>query len=228
MTSTVFWTVGITLSVVLIFWLWTWLKKHSEPEGIPEMVKRTIREGLKAVGREEFIDEQDRLEEAVKDLAARMSHMEKEVNQQNRLEDFSVDLRRRLNRLEQFSTQEVSSPQTPALGMPRSILRLGVRVTVTEAIWKGLGTVNPSDLTDEQIDRVFQGPFCRNCLRSLIAREIAEKGKSVRHQCRHCSLSWRMDPTASTSPLWDFKRELFELLDAEYRATGGIGTRDEL
>lgn len=226
--STGIWTVGLTVGVVLLLWVWAWWKRNAAPEGRLMRVKESIRGWLGAVGTEDFLNEGERLEKQFKELASRLSHVEGGLTHQNRLEDLSIDLRRRLHLLEQSSSQEVLDPQVSQGGIPRSLLRIGVRITLTDLLWKELGIVHPQDLTDHQLDKVFQGPFCRNCLRSLVAMDFDEGEKSVRYQCRHCSLTWRVDQISPTIPLRRFKRELYELLDAEYRKTGKIGTRDEI
>ena len=98
-------------------------------------------------------------------------------------------------------------------------------MTLSDLIRKDLGIIRPEDLSDSQLDKVFQGPFCRNCLRSLVSFELTDGDKAVRQQCRHCLLAWRMDPTNPTVPLRHLKREVYELLDAEFRKTGSIGQK---
>ena len=226
--STGLWTVGLTVGVVLLLWVWAWWKRNTPPGGRLMRVKETIRGWLGAVGADDFTKEREGFEKQFKELTSRLSHVEGGLTHQNRLENLSNDLRRRLHLLEQSSSQEVLASHASQGGIPRSLLRLGVRITLTDLLWKELGIVDPQDLTNHQLDKVFQGPFCRNCLRSLVAMNFNEGEKSVRYQCRHCSLTWRVDPISPTIPLRLFKRELYELLDAEYRKTGTIGTRDEI
>jgi len=226
--STGIWAVGLTVGVVLLLWLWAWTTRNTGPGGRLMRVKETIRGWLGAIGKDDFINEGERFERQFKELASRLSHVEGGLTHQDRLEDLSIDLRRRLHLLEQSSSQEISGLPPSQPGIPRSLLRLGVRITLSDLIWKELGIVHPQNLTDHQLDTVFQGPFCRNCLRSLVTMDFNEGEKSVRYQCRHCSLSWRVDHTSLTIPLCQFKRELYELLDAEYRKTGTIGLRGEI
>ena len=225
--STGIWTVGLTVGVVLLFWLWARTKRNSAPGGRWDKVKGKIRAWVGAVSEEDFIKGEERLERLSRELTARLSSVERGLTHQDQLEDLAVDLRRRLHRLEQSSSQEFSEPHTDRPVIPRSVLRLGVRITLADVIWKELGIVQPWDISDHPLDIIFQGPFCRNCLRSLVSMALVEGERSVRYQCRHCLLSWRVDPTTTAIPLRQFKRELYALLDAEYRKTGAIGLRDE-
>ena len=160
-------------------------------------------------------------------MTARLTNVERGLTHQDRLEDLAVDLRRRLHLLEQSSPKEISEDVPTPRAIPQSVLRLGIRMTLPDLIWKELGIVHPEDLSDQQLHKVFQGPFCRNCLRSLVVSEPVDGERLVRHQCRHCLLSWRVDPTTSTIPLRQLKRDLYKLLDVEYRKTGAIGLREK-
>lgn len=225
--STGFWTVGLTVGVVLLFWLYARTHRNAAPGGMGGKMKGKIRGWLGAVGQEDFVKGEERVEMLHREMTARLTNVERELTHQDRLEDLAVDVRRRLHRLEQSSSKEISEPHATQRAIPRSVLRLGIRMTLTDLIWKELGIVQPWDLSDHQLDKVFQGPFCRNCLRSLVAMKLVDGERSVRHQCRHCLLSWRVDPTTTAIPLPQFKRELYELLDVEYRKAGAIGLRDE-
>ena len=191
-------------------------------------LQKTLRGWLKAVGREEYVKEEMRLEGLYQKLAERLTHAESELTHQGRLENLSIDLRRRLNRLEAPDLQGNSEHQTSPCIVPRTVLRFGVRVTLTDYIWKDLGIVPSWDLTDSQIDKVVRGPFCRNCLHSLVDSNVGQGERRVRPRCRHCSLSWREASGSSSRTLPQFKREVYELLDTEYRNTGRIGASDEL
>ncbi len=225
--STGLWVVGLTAGVVLLVWLWARTKRNEGSGDMRTRMKGKIRVWLGAVGQEDFVQEEERVDRFHRELTTRLTNVERGLTQHDRLEDLAVDLRRRLHRLEGLVSQEFFEPHADHLAIPRSVLRLGIRMTLTDLIWKELGIVQPGDLSDHQLDKVFQGPFCRNCLRSLVALEPVDGERSVRHQCRHCLLSWRVDPTTTTSPLRQLKRELYQLLDVEYRKTGAIGLRDE-
>ena len=223
------WGIAGTVGLVLLIWVWARVKHGTAHESMSATIKRRIREWLNAVDKEEFVLGKRQGEARDKELAARLESVESGLAHQDRLDEWAADLRRHLRRLEELPSQEVSDHHTGQQRVvPRSVLRLGVRVTLTDLIWKGLGIVQPWDLPDHQIDKVLQGPFCRNCLRSLVASENHEnEERFIRHQCRHCSLSWRTDSDSSTVSLLQFKREVYELLDTEYRRNGKIGIREE-
>ena len=227
--STGLWTVGLTIGLILLFWLWVRAKRNPDSGTLGTKIQWKLRSWLGAVSQEDFVKGEDRLESLHRELTTRLTNVERGLTHQDRLEDLAVDLRRRLHRLEQhpLSLQEPPDSLADHRIIPRSVLRLGIRMTLTDLIWKELGIVLPSDLPNQRLERVFQGPFCRNCLRSLVVPELVDGERSVRYQCRHCLLSWRMDPAAPTMPLRQLKKELYELLDAEYRKTGAIGLRDE-
>ena len=191
-------------------------------------IQKTIRGWLNAVGREEYAKEEVRLEGMVQKLAERLTHAESELTHQGRLENLSIDLRRRLNRLEAPGHQGNSEHQTSQGIVPRTVLRFGVRVTLTDLIWKDLGIVQSWDLTDSQIDKVVRGPFCRNCLHSLVGSYFGQGERHVRPQCLHCSLTWREPSGSSMMTLPQFKREVYEWLDTEYRNTGRMESEKTL
>ncbi|MDX1410756.1 MAG: hypothetical protein R3351_01240 [Nitrospirales bacterium] len=224
--STGFWTVGLTVGVVFVLWLWARTKRHAGPESMGGKIKGKIRSWLGAVGQDDFVKGEERIERLEQEMTTRLTNVERGLTHQDRIEDLAVDLRRRLHLVEQSSSKEPSEAHATQQAIPRSVLRLGLRMTLTDLIWKELGIVQPWDLSDQQLHQVFQGPFCRNCLRSLIVSKPVDGERVVRHQCRHCLLSWRVDPTTPTIPLGRLKRELYEMLDAEYRKTGAIGLRE--
>ena len=224
--STWVWVAILSVGLILLWWVWT--KNHSAQGGMMVTIQETIRGWLNAVGREEYAKEEIRLESMCQKLAERLTQAENELTHQGRLEDLSVDLRRRLNRLEAPGLQGHAEDQTSQGSVPRTVLRFGVRVTLSDFIWKDLGIVPSWDLTDSQIDKVVRGPFCRNCLHSLVESNFLQGERRVRPQCLHCSLSWREPSESSMMTLPQFKRELYDLLDTEYRNTGRIGIREEL
>lgn len=221
------WIVVLIVTVVIVFWLWVRTKKNAAPGDLLAKIKVKIRGWLGAVGQEDFAQGEERVDRLHKELTIRLTNVERGLTQQNRLEDLAVDLRRRLYRLEHTSSQEYFESHAGERSFPRSVQRFGIRMTLTDLIWKDLGIIQPLDLPDHHFDKVFQGPFCRNCLRSLVALKLVDGERVVRHQCRHCLLPWRVDPTTTTTPLRKIKRELYQLLDAEYRKSGTIGFGDE-
>lgn len=120
----------------------------------------------------------------------------------------------------------LATPLNSSSLRPSTILRHGVRVAVTDFIWRELGTSDSRALTDHQLDRCLQGPFCRHCLRSLVFTDEKQE-RRVHARCQYCLLTWRNDyPTPSIS-LARFKRMIYETLDAEVRQTGTLTEHGE-
>lgn len=224
-----FWGFSGVVVLVLLIWMWARAKHGTVQENMSVTVKRRIRKWLSAADQQEFELGERRGEARYKELVSRLESVESGLAHQDRLDEWAADLRRHLRRLEEMPAKEVTELQTGRQRVvPRSVLRLGVRVTLTDLIWKGLGIVQPWDLPDHRIDKILLGPFCRNCLRSLVTSDVHKGGERfIRHQCRHCLLPWRSDPESSMVSLPQFKRELYELLDTEYRRNGTIGIREE-
>lgn len=167
-----------------------------------------------------------RLDSRNQGLAERLAHVEHTIIHQGRHEPWAAHIHRRLSQLEAAGAGE-KAEESSALRVPRVVLRLGIRMTVSDLIQRELGVEEPWDLSDYQIDRLLQGPFCRHCLRSLVARDQETGERFIRPQCRHCSLPWRVDRDPARLPLTRFKRELYEMLDTEYRTYGSITLREE-
>ena len=221
------WAIGLATVLVVLVWLGPRAKRNGASGDRGARIKGKIRVWLGAVGQEDFAHEKEEIERWHKEVTTRLTNVERGLTHQDRLEDLAVDLRRRLYRLEQGSSKDFSEPEVDNQVIPRSVLRLGIRMTLTDLFLKELGIVQPLEVSDRQLERVFQGPFCRNCLRSLVVSKPVDGEKLVRLQCRHCLLSWRVEPSTTTMPLRQLKRELYELLDTEYRNRGTIGFREE-
>jgi len=202
---------------LVIFFMWVSpLLKNSETEGKGwSTLKKRILGWFQAVDQEEVLQLRQQFEIQRVELSDRLDRLELTLTQQGRLESWATEVNGRLCQLE-LSKESHRKEEAPQLTNSKSILCLGVRVTLTDQIWHGLGKVNPQDLSDLQIRQYIQGPFCRNCLRSLVVDGVEDDGKSVRAQCRYCSLVWRKD---SNSPLLlgQVKREIYDYLDAAYR-----------
>lgn len=221
------WVIGLAAVLILLVWLWPRGKRNEASGDRGARIKGKIRGWLGAVGQEDFAHEKEGNERWHKEVTTRLTNVERGLTHQNRLEDLTVDLRRRLHRLEQGPSKEFSSPEADNQVFPRSVLRFGIRMTLTDLFLKELGIVDPLEVSDHKLEKVFHGPFCRNCLRSLVISNPVDGEKLVRHQCRHCLLSWRVEPTNTAMPLPQLKRELYELLDTEYRNKGTISFREE-
>ena len=182
----------------------------------PARIKKRILRWFRAVDQEELSNLRQQFEDQGLELSARIDRLEVTLTNQGRLENWARDVNGRLCQLE-LSQKPHREKGAPLLSHSKSILCLGVRVTLTDQIWHELGQANPQDLPDSQISKFIQGPFCRNCLRSLVVHNAKDHEKFVRAQCRYCSLAWREDSSLPMS-LRQIKREAYEYLDAAYRS----------
>ncbi|MCA9471845.1 MAG: hypothetical protein MRJ96_05210 [Nitrospirales bacterium] len=215
MDSSAWWIwIGLVVIGMLVF---VWLRsiqpfRNSEPLGF----RKRILQWLQAVNEEELTHLQSQLESQRSELATRIDRLELSLTRQGRFEQWASEVNSRLAHIELSRV----SGRAKGHSLPshaKSFLCLGVRVTLTDRIWDELGMGRSAKLSDSEIGQFIQGPFCRNCLRSLAIQVSVGAEKSIRAQCRYCSLAWREE---SSSPLLlrEFKREAFEYLDAAYRS----------
>jgi hypothetical protein len=105
---------------------------------------------------------------------------------------------------------------------PSSIERLGVMFALGEGIWSSLGKKDPALVDENYIPHWLQGPFCRNCFRSL--HDTGQFDGHVSGKCPYCSLSWTKGDVYEK----DLKNEVYQQLDAEFRLKGGISSSDRV
>jgi hypothetical protein len=148
----------------------------------------------------------------------RVTKLEATAKYSNQLQYMSKEIERRVTQLE---LPEGPSMSSEAVGVqhPRSLVRLGVRLTLSDALWAHLGAESVEEMGDHLIDSLVQGPFCPVCLKWLIGRRQDRKSATVPEPCRHCGISWDCQgvvghPISSI----DLKRRVYEQLDREYRA----------
>ncbi|GJL65309.1 MAG: hypothetical protein NPIRA05_02800 [Nitrospirales bacterium] len=209
------WIILIVGLVVFFMWMSPLLKKSEDERNRWSTLKKRILGWFQAVDQEEVLQLRQQLESQCTELSDRLDRLELTLTQQGRLENWATEVNSRLCQLE-LSKESHRKQEAPRQSHSKSILCLGVRVTLTDQIWHGLGKINPQDLSDLQIRQYIQGPFCRNCLRSLVVGGVEDGEKSVRAQCRYCSLVWRKDSN-SPLPLGQVKREVYDYLDTAYR-----------
>ncbi|WP_447969811.1 hypothetical protein [Nitrospira sp. M1] len=209
------WVIFIVGFVILFLWVSPVLK-HSGDEGNRwSTLKRRILGWFHAVDQEELVQLRQQVELQCAELSDRVDRLELNVGHQGMPENWATEVTNRLCQLE-LSKESSRKKGVPRLAGSKSILCLGVRVTLTGQIWHGLGKVNPQDLSDLHIRQYIQGPFCRNCLRLLVVDGAEANEQSVRTQCRYCSLVWRKDSDALI-PLKQVKRDIYEYLDTASR-----------
>lgn len=221
--------IGI-IGIVGVVMFFLWVSQAVKYSGIEEsrwlILKKRILGWFQAVDQEEFLQLREQLEQQCSELSDRINRMELDRMQQRGSEHWITEVNSRLCQLE-LSTESHRKKRLPGLASSKSIVCLGVRVTLTGQVWHGLGTGNPQDLSDLHIRQYIQGPFCRNCLRSLVVRGADKGEQTVRTQCRYCSLVWRKD-SDSLIPLSQVKREIYDYLDTASRNRKRDEHEDEL
>ena len=219
MDSGSWWVLIVFVVGVCVVWFW---KKGCRENGSSSLsgcatLKSQVRQWFRAADQEELSTLRHQLEVQCAELESRLDRMGVTLAQQGRLESWASEVNGRLSQLELSKVPHQEQEESHHV-FTKSLLCLGMRVTLMDQLWHELGIVNPQDVQDSEIHKWIQGPFCRNCLRSLVLHGEKEHEKSVRTQCRYCSLSWR---EASTVPLslLRVKREVYEYLDATYRSS---------
>lgn len=220
--------IGLLILCACGFLLWRMRSVgRTQGKNIRGRVQEAIRQWLEVPSRSELAELERRIHDDYEAITGRLEGLQSTLAPQNRLEDLTADMRRRLARLETVH-QERMTEQSPRRVGSGSLLRLGVRLTFTDRLWEILGIAIPNQLTDEQIDKVLQGPFCRNCLRSLVARSPQAGSRRLQTTCQHCSWVWQDHSDSPSLPLVEFKRHVYDRLDAEYRQKGYIGVPEEV
>ena len=200
---------------MILVWLWGSARNSGGEGNGWTILKKRILRWLHAVDQEELSNVRQQLELQRTEISARLDRLEVTLTHQGRLENWATEVNSRLCQLE-LSQEPHRKTETSHLTHSKSVLCLGFRITLTDQIWQGLGIVNPQDLQDGQIHQFIQGPFCRNCLRSLVVDNTENDERTVRAQCRYCSLAWREDSGTLLS-LRQVKREAYEYLDTASR-----------
>jgi hypothetical protein len=165
---------------------------------------------------------QGRLQHMEQQLGNRLTRMEGNTKFSNQLQYVSKEIERRLTQLEQ-SEHSTESSASSRIQQPRSIVRLGLRFTLSGALWAHLGIRGMEEIDDQLIDTLVQGPFCQVCLKWLIGRDQAKHLAEVPAQCRHCGVSCEGQGRLTLPmSLVELKRQVYGALDQEYRACGTI------
>jgi len=216
-------TIVSGLSVlVLIGGLWIWGKDGRSFKPFCDRFRKRIRLVLGVVSRDEMNVMKEHLRHMEQQLGNRLTRMEESTKISNQLQYISKEIDRRLTRLEKPENSTESSVSS-RIQQPRSIVRLGLRLTLNDALWAHLGVRGIEEIEEQLIDTLIQGPFCPVCLKWLVGRDQAKHSAQVPAHCRHCGVSWE-GQGALTLPLSlvELKRQVYDALDKEYRACGII------
>lgn len=200
---------------VLAYSLWVWWRDGRTWQPFWGRVRLRMHSALGVVSREEMEVVQKNFEAKERQWEARVTSLESTTKFSNQLQYVSNDIERRLTKLELSEGRTFLGDKQNQ--QPRSLVRFGVRVTLSDAVWAYLGTQSIDKMEDHLIDHVIQGPFCPVCLKRCIGRDRAKPSTAMPAQCRHCGTSWAGQGTIS---LIELKRQVYEQLDQEYRAGG--------
>ena len=208
--------------LVLACGLWIWRKDGKSFQPFCDRVRYRIRSALGVVSRDEIQVIQERLQHKEQQWENRLTRVEGTTKFSNQLQYFSKEIDRRLLQLER--------PENPTESLapfhvqrPRSIVRLGLRLTLSDTLWAHLGVRGVEEMDAQLIDTLVQGPFCPVCLKWLVGRDQAKQSAEVPAHCRHCGVTWDCHGTITLPlSLVELKRQVYDKLDQEYRACGTI------
>ncbi|MEX0828721.1 MAG: hypothetical protein WD032_00590 [Nitrospirales bacterium] len=208
---------GVVVLVLAYAW-WVWWKAGHTPEPMCGRVRHRIRTVLGAVSREEMHVMNEHIQARELQLENRLTKLETAAKFSHQLHYVSKEIDRRLTQLERAEGPQISL-ETEKSQQPRSLVRLGVRVTLSDGIWAHLGTDLVGDIENHLIDAMVQGPFCPVCLKRVAGRDRHTTFPEVPAQCRYCGISWE-GPGTIEYPLSiiDLKRQVYQQLDQEIRS----------
>lgn len=215
-------SVSGVIVLVLAYVLWVWWKDGRTWLPCSHRVRRRFRSALGVVSRDEMRELETYVQNRQQEWEARVTKLEATAKFSNKLQYVSKEIERRLTQLE-LSEGPNTPSEAAGVQLPRSLIRLGVRLTLSDALWTHLGSESVDEMGDHLINSLVQGPFCPVCLKSLVGRGQNRKSTTVPESCRHCGVSWdsqgSVDHPISSI---DLKRRVYEQLDREYRAEGTL------
>lgn len=205
--------------VVLAYALWVWWNDGKTWQPFFGRARRRIRSALGVVSRDEMSRMQEHFQHREQQWESRVIKLEATTKFSHQLQYVSKEIERRLTRLEQSKDPNMSLEDIGRVLQPRSIVRFGVRLTLSDVLWSHLGTERVDEIEDHLIDAMVQGPFCPVCLKRVIGRDRSKKITEVPEQCRYCGISWDCQGSVDYPlSLINLKRQVYENLDQEYRA----------
>ena len=212
--------------LVLGYALWVWWKDGRSLEPCCDRIRHRLRSALGVISRDDMRVMQKHLQHLKQQSETRLTSLEATVKFSAQLQYVSKDIDRRLTQLEMSEGSKKYS-ETACFERPRSIVRFGLRLTLSDALWAHLGISRVEDIEDSLIVSLLQGPFCPVCLKRWGGRGRSKNSMEVPAQCRHCGVSWDCQGTVNLPiSLVELKRRIYDKLDEEYRAGGTIRPYD--
>lgn len=203
--------------IFLAFILWFLWKRGLAFQQIWISLRNQIRSGLGVIGVDELEIVQHNLRHLEQQMYNRLSHFEALVKFSPHFQEHHHEIRQPL--LPSASSHNTTSPAHGTSSKPRSIVRSGLRFTLSDSLWSHMGTISGEDVgvDDSHIQAMVQGPFCRMCLKRLVGR-TTDPTVEIPALCRHCGVSWsRQTPDALRISLVDLKRQVYLSLVQEFR-----------
>jgi hypothetical protein len=196
--------------------VWIWWKTNGSFQQILDHLRYRIRFGLRAGSVKELEAVQDNLLRLDHQVHALLSHVKTAEKSLHQLQICSQEIEPPFVPFEQSG--DASSSMDISFSPPRSIVRNGLRFTLSDSIWSHMGVATREDLDDGQVQAMVQGPFCRICLKRLVGRDRVRVAV-VPAQCRHCGFSWSNQGSNNLSiSLLELKRQVYDSLDRELRS----------
>ncbi len=210
------------LGLVLTYVLWVWWKDGYSLKPFYGKVCHRIRTALGLASQDEMRGMQEHVQDKIQQLENRLRKVEMTAKFSHQLHDISKEMEQRVARLEGSESSQV--PREPwSRPRPRSLIRLGVLVTISDKIWDHLGMDPVDNMDDHLIDTMVQGPFCPACLKRVAGRDRHKKNAEVLAHCRYCGVSWDGVQTVEYPlSLITFKRRVYQQLDQDYRSGKSI------
>ena len=137
-----------------------------------------IRTVLGVVSRDEMRGMQEYVKDKMQQMDNRLRKVEITAKFSHQLHDISKEMEQRVARLEGSEGPQVSRDPW-SRPRPRSLIRLGVLVTLSDKIWNHLGMDTVDNMDDHLIDTMVQGPFCPVCLKRVAGRDRHKKNAEV-------------------------------------------------
>jgi hypothetical protein len=214
---------SIFLWVVMAFLayrFWLWWKANSSFQKFLDQLRCRIRFVLKVGSVKELEAVQDNLYRLEQQVHARLSHLKTSENFSHQLQKYPQGIDPPIVSFE-HSGASISLMNAP-FSRPRSIVRHGLRFTLSDSIWSHMGEATREDLEDGQVQAMVQGPFCRVCLKRLVGRDRVHTAE-VPAQCRYCGFSWSNQEFNSLSiSLFELKCQVYDSLARELRTNRRI------
>ena len=117
--------------LALAYGLWIWRKDGRSFQPFRDRIRYRIRSALGVVSRDEIQVMQERVQHKEQQLENRLTRVEGATKFSNQLQNFSKEIDRRLIQLERPENL-MESLASPLIHHPRSIVRLGLRLTLSD------------------------------------------------------------------------------------------------